>query len=230
MDMLNWAKHETELAVKGIDPKDEYTRACYDSALRALKSLLEDGHSGFSISVTRHILDRLIQRKPLTPIEDTPDVWEECGWAGYEADYKMFQCSRMSSLFKHVYPDGTVRYTDVERTRVYNLDDPTVPFLNGQITRLIDEMFPIAMPYCPSDRPMRVIVEEFLVDPANGDYDTTGVFDVTDQDGVKHSINRYFTECGADDGSTREITAEEYAALKAQALPQDAKGPFNATN
>lgn len=229
MDMLNWAEHEVELALKSIDPEDKYTRTCYHSALRALKSLSEDGHSGLSIGVTMRILDRLAQGKPLTPIEDTPDVWEACKWADRK-DCQAFRCSRMHSLFKYVYPDGTVRYTDVERTRVYDLDDPTIPFLNSLIARLIDEMFPIAMPYCPSDRPMRVTVEDFLVDPANGDYYTTGVFDVTDPDGVKHPINRYFTECGTADKSTREITAEEYAALKAQTMPQDAKGSSHASD
>lgn len=41
--------------------KDEfdYGCACYESALKAFESLLEDGHSGFSIKITQSILDRL---------------------------------------------------------------------------------------------------------------------------------------------------------------------------
>lgn len=229
MDILKWAKHEVELATKDLAPEDTYTRACYESALRALESLSKDGHSGFSIGVTMDILNRLVQGIPLIPIEDTPDVWEECGWADSE-DYSTFMCKRMSSLFKDVYSDGTVRYTDVRRVRAYSLNDPTIPFSNGLIIRLIDETFPITMPYSPNNCPMRVWVEEFLVDHAHGDYDTMGVIDVMGADGIMHPINRYFTECGSEDGCMREITAEEYAALKAQAMPQDAKGPSNASH
>lgn len=227
MDILKWAKHEVELATKG--PEDTYYRACCHSALRALESLSKDEHSGFSIGVTIHILDRLANGSPLTPIEDTPDVWAECAWADRE-NCQVFQCSRMSSLFKYVYPDGTIRYTDGRRVRGYDMDDPAILFANGIITNLIDDMLPITMPYFPDIRPMLVGVEEFLVDLANGDYDTMGIFDVTDADGVKHPINLYFTEYGTADGSMQEITAEEYAALKALALPQDAKGPSNASN
>ena len=38
---------------------------------------MRDGHSGFSIQITKSILNRLIDGKCLTPIEDTPDIWED---------------------------------------------------------------------------------------------------------------------------------------------------------
>lgn len=46
--------------------------------MRAFESLLGDGHSGMSIGITKNILNRLIDGKPLTPIEDTEDVWNVC--------------------------------------------------------------------------------------------------------------------------------------------------------
>ena len=106
--MLEWTKREIELACKlerGDRPKDEfdYGCACYESALKAYKSLLGDGHSGMSIGYTKHILDRLIEGKVLTPIEDTPDIWEDCGLYDYEIGYTTQQCKRMSSLFKYIY-------------------------------------------------------------------------------------------------------------------------------
>lgn len=45
--------------------------------MRAFESLLGDGHSGMSIGITKNILNRLIDGKPLTPIEDTEEVWGE---------------------------------------------------------------------------------------------------------------------------------------------------------
>ena len=57
---------------------------------------------------TKSILNRLIDGKCLTPIEDTPDIWSditsECNW---KEGYQEYQCKRMSSLFKEVAPDGT---------------------------------------------------------------------------------------------------------------------------
>ena len=75
MSMTEWAKREVEIASKrerGDKPESEwdYGCACYDSALKAFESLCGDGHSGFSIGITKGILNRLIDGKPLTPIED----------------------------------------------------------------------------------------------------------------------------------------------------------------
>lgn len=74
MGMLEWAKNEVAIASKrerGDKPEGEwdYGCACYDSAMRAFESLLGDGHSGMSIGITKNILNRLIDGKPLTPIE-----------------------------------------------------------------------------------------------------------------------------------------------------------------
>lgn len=79
MSMTEWAKREVEIASKrerGDKPESEwdYGCACYDSALKAFESLCGDGHSGFSIGITKGILNRLIDGKPLTPIEDIADV------------------------------------------------------------------------------------------------------------------------------------------------------------
>lgn len=80
MSMKEWAKREVELACKHENPdrkegEFDYGCACYESALKALTSLMEDEHSGFSINLTKQILNRLIDGKPLTPIEDTDDIW-----------------------------------------------------------------------------------------------------------------------------------------------------------
>ena len=88
MSMKDWAEREVEIACRRENPdrgEFDYGCACYESALKAYKSLVEDGHSGFSIVLTKHILNRLIDCKPLTPIEDTDDIWNECGRYGQPA-------------------------------------------------------------------------------------------------------------------------------------------------
>ena len=80
MSMLDWAKNEVAIAsnrekCNAKDGEWDYGVACYESALKAFKSLCGDDHSGLSIGITKNILNRLIDGKPLTPIEDTEDIW-----------------------------------------------------------------------------------------------------------------------------------------------------------
>lgn len=100
--MSDWAEREVALACK---KEDGYGASCCKSALKVFRALCDDGHSGFSIGITKAILNRLIDGKPLTPIEDTPDVWIECCGGNIDGS-AVYQNSRMSSLFKDVYPDG----------------------------------------------------------------------------------------------------------------------------
>jgi len=125
--MSSWAEKEVEIACKherGDTPDGEwdYGCACYESALKAYKSLMGDDHSGFSIGLTKQILNRLIEGKPLTPIEDTDDIWNNLSrfWDG-DDKYTSYQCKRMSSLFKYVYADGTVKYKDINKQSASNL-------------------------------------------------------------------------------------------------------------
>ena len=124
MSMQTWARKEIEIACKkereaSVEEFD-YGCACYESAYKAYKSLMKDGHSGFSISLTKTILNRLIDGKPLTPIEDTPDVWGDC--LDRKKGFVSYQCSRMSALFKYVYDDGTVKYKDIDSNYAVNVD------------------------------------------------------------------------------------------------------------
>lgn len=70
MSMTEWAKREVEIASKrerGDKPESEwdYGCACYDSALKAFEILCGDGHSGFSIGITKGILCLLgVRGKP----------------------------------------------------------------------------------------------------------------------------------------------------------------------
>lgn len=214
-DMSSWAAKEVELACeKEKEDSEDYGVACYESALRAYQSLCRDGHSGFSIQITKSILNRLVDGKCLTPIEDTPDIWNdvtgECNW---KEGYQKYQCKRMSSLFKEIAPDGTVAYSDVERVCGVDINSPGTAFTNGFITRLVDKLFPITMPYLPSVKKFRVFREDFLVDPKNGDQDTMALLWIETPDGKKVELNRYFKEDG--DGFV-PIEKAEYEERKAR--------------
>lgn len=210
MSMTEWAKREIEIACRkerGGKPDTEwdYGCACYESAYKAFLSLMEDEHSGMSIGFTKNILNRLIDGKPLTPIEDTPDIWSD---RTYIKDRQSFQCSRMSSLFKDIYKDGRVEYHDVNRCYCVNRDDPEASgWHNGFISKLIHEKYPIVMPYYPAAKPYVVYCTEGLSDLKNGDFDTIGIWYIVKPDGEKDIIERFFKE---GEESFVEITKEEY--------------------
>lgn len=208
-DMQSWAEREIEIACELENPDRkpgewDYGCVCYESALKAYNSLIEDDHSVFSIGITKNILNRLIEGKPLTPIEDTDDIWDKCTFC---KEYDSYQCKRMSSFFKDVYPDETIKYSDNDRIYCVNVDNPSVYYRNRLARNLIDEMYPITMPYSPESKSFIVHCEEFLTDPKNRDYDTIGILYVIKPNGDRVDINRFFKE-GEDDFV--EITPYEY--------------------
>ena len=217
MNMIEWAENEIRIALARENENDSFyecIKACYESALKAYKSLCGDGHSGMSIIVTRNILNRLIKHQPLTPIEDAEDVWTEHFGMREDDRIKVYQCKRMTCFWKDVYPDGTVRYHDNDRACRVNMNDPEITYHSGLTTRIVDEIFPIAMPYCPPNQPYKVYTEEFLFDARNGDFDTVYIHYIQTPEGDKVDVNRVFTE--PEDGhGWKEITLEELDRMKA---------------
>ena len=209
MSMIDWAKQEIEIAkekVKSNGSTNDYMTTCYDSAYKAYKSLCSDGHSGWSIKITRIILNRLIDGKPLVPIEDTDDIWNLRNY-GENHVYTRYQCKRMSSLFKKVYPDGSVTYTDVDRCHGKDIITGST-YHSNYIDNIVDELFgPITMPYNASNT-FEVSTEDFLYDKNNDDFDTIGVYYAQIVGtGVHININKFFAE---DKNEWVEITKKDY--------------------
>ena len=206
--MIKWAEREVEIACKkeAPDRKEnewDYGCACYESALKAYKSLCEDGHSGFSWRVTRDILIRLMDHLPLTQITDedffssnsSPMPGDEDGeYLKQRGLRSVKQCPRMSSLFRYEYLDGRIEYKDVERCYCYNKDDPTDCWSNGLMAEQLDKMFPITMPYYPSAGRYKLECSEALSDPKNGDFDTLALWSITTPKGEKIEVNKFWKE------------------------------------
>lgn len=169
----DWADREIELALKkeltGRQPEDEYVKLCYESAKEAYLALRGKGHSGMSISLTKFILNRLIDRKPLTAIteEDFNDT-EPLGWQDWFLEKNnlsaVYQCKRCSSLFKHVGKDGNIKYSD--NNRVETIDRNGATCISGRVTNIVDSLYPLELPYWPAD-PYKVYTAEFTYDSEN---------------------------------------------------------------
>lgn len=197
--METWAEREIDLACKreraagsAADEDWDYGCACYESAYKAFQSLMADGHSGMSICFTKDILNRLIDGKPLTPIEDTPDVWNDISdISGLRGEKVSYQCKRMSSLFKYVYADGRVEYWDID---AYVGIDDNGGFHSGLIDSVMEKLYPITMPYSPPSKPTKVYCEDVLTDRKNGDFDTRAIHYAIRPNGERIEINQYFKE------------------------------------
>lgn len=215
MNMYEWAKKEVEIACKKENPdrkqgEFDYGCACYESALKAYKSLMEDEHSCMSFGFTRNILKRLLDEMPLTPIEDTPDIWNEVADIKNKTEY---QCKRKHSLFKTVNNEtGEITYNDVDR--IICVDERGSSYTNGFISRKIDKLYPLTMPYYPTGR-YYVYVTDFATTAEVGCFDTICVEKVKLPDGEVKKLNLYYKE---DKYGFVEIGEDEYKAREAEYL------------
>ena len=221
--MYEWAEQECRIACKkenpdfNFDSEDfDYGCSCYKSALKAYKSLCEDGHSGASFSFTRRILERLMSGHPLTPItdEDFFIVQSKCHfesdkWLAEHGLKSEIQCPRMSSLFRRETLDGKVSYSDIDRAYCVNIENPSDTY-SSAMDRIVDEFFPITMPYTPEKGKYKVYCQSFLTDKRNGDFDTRAILYFITPDGKRVDVNRCQTE---KNGKMVDITKEEYDAL-----------------
>lgn len=215
MSMIEWAENEVRIACERMnrimtddefDEEDrEHEHNSYEGALKAYKSLCGDIVSMYT---AKHILDRLCVGLPLTPIEDTDDIWNLCSH-GNNDKKTIYQCKRMSTLFKNVYPDGTVKYNAINRVLCYDSAHPYVSYHSTLVDKIIDELIPITMPYY-LDAAIKVYCHEFLVDRRNGDFDTVAILYATMSDGTRTDINRYFKRDDWLDNNWVEISHDEY--------------------
>ena len=207
--MDSWVEREIALAIekerkyeredaekhgKKYNPEDwSYGVAIYESAMRAYKSLLKDGHSGMSWGITTQVLMRLMKHRPLTPLRGTDDEWKDCS---HHIDGEvMYQNIRCSAVFKHVDSAGNVTYSDNDR--VVCVDEGTGHAHNlGLASMEVNERFPITFPYSPSNKPYKVYDRAFATTGEPGCYDTVGVFKIECPNGTTVEVNKYYKEDG----------------------------------
>lgn len=222
--MLMWAEKEIEIAKKAAgkeeDDIDKYANRCYDCALELITLFSSQKHSGFSAGITSRIFDRLVEGKPLTPIEDTNDIWEKN--MEYDGGGVVYQCTRMHSLFKYVENDGRVRYTDNDYYTVKDInDDEHNNFQWSLAGKLVYEKFPITFPYNPPMKPYVITCDQFSSEGKEDEFDTVEFLDIYTPDGQQVSLHKYFKLEG---GKWVPIQANEYASRRLDAENKKKEG------
>ena len=177
MTMTEWAENEIKLVCKDLD---SYGGAPFDAALKAYKTLMRCGLTGFQYPYAAHILEKLVNQIPLSPITDEDFVDANC-FGVYEG-VKTTQCSRRSSLFRDETKDGNVSYHDNNRSVCINAECPSDCFNSG-VSKFIDAIFPITIPYVPIKGQYKVYVKTWLTDESHGDFDVHEVLGFEDPDG-----------------------------------------------
>jgi len=222
-NISQWAERECRIACKrenpnfDFDDKDawDYGCSCYKSALKAYQSLMSDEHSGCSFGFTKNILIRLMNDLPLTPITEEDFVEAESRTLPSIDGTTTIQCPRMSSLFCDKNSDGTKSYHDIDRSYCINIEDSSETYF-GPSNKIVDELFPIELPYYPQTEKYKIYEQCFLVDKKHGDFDVKGILYIITPDGEKIEVNRFEVE--GDDRKWRPITKEEYDYLLSHRL------------
>lgn len=209
MSMLEWAENEVKIASNG---EDCYGCGCYGSALKAYKSLLDDDHSYASFGITATILKRLLSEYPLTPIEDTPETWNEHELPLYsDGSIVDYQCKRMHSLFKRVNnKTGEVTYRDINRTVFIDYNGGR--WMSGLADEYIDSLYPVKLPYYPMGR-YEVYGRSFSTTAEAGCYDTVYFDKHKTPDGIIYPIDKYYKET---ENGWVETDKEEYESRLAE--------------
>lgn len=207
MSMKDWASKEIEIACKRENPnwdgkEFDYGCSCYHSALKAYNSLIEDGHSGFSFNMTKNILIRLMNNLPLTAITEEDFIPTNSKLGG------SLQCRRMPSLFKDT-KDGVVSYYDVNRAYCVNLEDETDTFSCSSVN-VVDEFFPITLPYYPSVGMYKVFLRIFSSDGV--EYE--GIEKIQEPNGNYTEVSDHYYKY-------QECLEEGYAKCKKVSIPKE---------
>ena len=211
--ITDWAENEINIAMNSHKDKemDGYMKDCYKSALKAYRSLEEDGHSGASIQCTRYILDRLIQRLPLTPITED-DFKDEDGNLIKDEDALVngtIQCPRYTSLFRYEEADGMVRYRDLNQYAF------KISGCGGEWSgrcNFYERENPITLPYFPANGHATIYVEEYSKDMKKTSdwHDVRHIFKVKEVDGSIRDVDVWEVE---ENNSYKEIGKQELGEM-----------------
>lgn len=192
---MDWAREQCRLYVCNCyDPEEQaYRQLCCESALKVYEALLNDGHSGMSWGIVSGILKTLLDDKPLVKVEDKESQW---AFSDIQHDGVTFYNHKYyPKLHKSIDSDGTVHFTCIDRVVCHQIESPNrgPVFYNGFVTSVVDELYPITFPFNPSNT-ITVCVNEYLTDPANGDYDTLVIDSIMPKHGATRLLGWAYKE------------------------------------
>lgn len=200
-----WAEQEVRLAIKYCADVNHYITNDEEVMFNMIKSLDACFNAIGSPIAVQAFINYLIEGFPLTPIEDTEDVWGLMPLLpGDNSNVISYQCNRRCSLFKFEYPDGTIKYQDLKACKLFDLDTKMPINIGlGPFSTIMDEFFPITMPYIPSYHPISIYYTSFNTKTSKN----CGFIHAILPDGSRVDIKRFFEFV---DGDWVKITKKEF--------------------
>lgn len=205
-----WIKNEISL-VKG-NLSDEKIKL-YEEAEKILLKLLSEDYGMNNIHEIMSIIGRLVNRKPLTPIEDKEEEWYVEKKPILPKNCKGISCgNRITPLVKYTKMDDEVKYIDMDRVECVNLKTRKV-FESSFITELVYNMYPITLPYYIPDKNYRVYLS---FDDRVAEWVVLGIFRAVwverleTPNGDIVPIDKCFKYKLGNGGNYIEITKDEY--------------------
>lgn len=141
----NLIKHmKSEMKIYKNNLKEDETSMIepfFDEFLSIAKKFNEQGHSGASADYTTpwisNALNKLLSFKTLSPLTGENDEWSEDDF-GYD-NIKMYQNKRNSSVFKYIYPNGEVKFEQINK--IVFVDPMGLSYTNN------NSSIPVTFPY-----------------------------------------------------------------------------------
>lgn len=164
-DRKEWANKEAEYVAKYVTmkygnniPMTECYKMVVNEAVKIFNELEDLQHTEESKVMVKRFLSRLIEDKPLSPIEDSDDMWDEVGsHAGEDSEVTLYINKRLRILYRRevrdIKKDVLIEKTYHDPTRVtcINTIDGKEVILS-LVNDYVDEHFPIKFPYFPTDK------------------------------------------------------------------------------
>lgn len=165
----------------------------YNSALKILRIFREDDLAYKTKLLALSTTQQILNQKPLSPIEDIPEVWDEPYDIG---GIKRCRCKRLTTLYKQVYPDGHIEYIDPS---IYWCVTPrSNERFKSEVIEFyfLSEYCQVKMPYTQPEKPYIFTVEQFEAQWADEYLNLIAVLSVENPDGDKKAINRWLERTG----------------------------------
>jgi hypothetical protein len=124
MSLVNHAEEELKY-IRG----DEYNDMVADAVLEIIRVFADQGHSGFSASITTNIVEKLMRFEPLTPLTGEDNEWNQI-------KDNLYQNRRSPRVFKE---DG----------QAYDIDGIVFRDPDGCYVTNKDSRVNITFPYTP---------------------------------------------------------------------------------
>lgn len=212
--LIDWAKREVEIAKE----KEPALKDALNISSGILAEIVQASQEKcIDFNSLRTIISNLMFWQPLSPIEDTDDIWE---LVDDKDGFEQYQCLRYPGLFKGIKKtEGKeeVRYVDSDRYVCIDINHPDQMWTGGIGGKLLEEIVPIKFPYMPGGK-IKVYMENLKYHKDNEFVDTAAVMYFRMPEGDMIEVKRFFKILN---GETIEIDKHEYFARKAKTMEDE---------